>query len=154
VMVSAYFFGGCVCESGLPIHKKGDYQTNNVEIAALAAPRPMIMISDGGDWTKNTSEVEYPFMQKIYSLYNKKDNLEAVHLANEKHDYGPSKRKAMYAFMAKHLKLDLKAVTGKDGQIDEEPAKVLEQKDLVVFDASHPRPANAVMGDEAVLKLL
>ena len=153
VMVSAYFFGGCVCESGLPIHKKGDYQTNNVEIAALTAPRPMIMISDGGDWTKNTPEVEYPFMQTIYSLYNKKDNLEAVHLANEKHDYGPSKRKAMYAFMAKHLKLDLKAVT-KDGQIDEEPAKVLEQTDLAVFDASHPRPANAVMGDEAVLKLL
>jgi uncharacterized protein len=77
-----------------------------------------------------------------------------VHLANEKHDYGPSKRKAMYAFMAKHLKLDLKAVTSKEGQIDEEPAKVLEQKDLAVFDANHPRPANAVMGDEAVLKLL
>jgi dienelactone hydrolase len=154
VMVSAYFFGGCVCESGLPIHKKGDYQTNNVEIAALAAPRPMIMISDGGDWTKNTPDVEYPFMQKIYSLYNKKGNLEAVHLANEKHDYGPSKRKAMYAFMARHLKLDLKAVTDKSGQIDEDPAKVLEQKDLAVFDATHPRPANAVMGDEAVLKLL
>ncbi|WP_353717899.1 acetylxylan esterase [Dyadobacter sp. 676] len=154
VMISAYFFGGCVCESGLPIHKNGGYQTNNVEIAALTAPRPMIMISDGGDWTRNTPEVEYPFMQKIYSLYDKKDNLETVHLANEKHDYGPSKRKAMYAFMAEHLKLDLKAVTDKNGQIDEEPAKVLEQKDLAVFDAVHPRPANAVMGDEAVLKLL
>jgi dienelactone hydrolase len=154
VMVSAYFYGGCVCESGLPIHKKGDYQTNNVEIAALAAPRPMIMISDGGDWTKNTPEVEYPFMQKIYGLYNKKENLEAVHLADEKHDFGPSKRKAMYPFMAKHLGLDLKAVTDASGQIDEGPAKVLEQKDLAVFDAAHPRPGNAVMGDEAVLKLL
>ncbi|MHA4738492.1 alpha/beta hydrolase family protein [Dyadobacter sp. MSC1_007] len=154
VMVSSYFFGGCVCESGLPIHKKGDYQTNNVEIAALAAPRPMIMISDGGDWTKNTPEVEYPFMQKVYGLYNKKDNLEAVHLADEKHDFGPSKRKAMYPFMAKHLGLDLKAVTDASGQIDEGPARVLDQKDLAVFDAAHPRPANAVMGDEAVLKLL
>ncbi|TLU99210.1 alpha/beta hydrolase family protein [Dyadobacter luticola] len=154
VMISSYFFGGCVCESGLPIHKKGDFQTNNVEIAALAAPRPMIMISDGGDWTKNTPEVEYPFIKNIYALYGKTDNLEAVHLANEKHDFGPSKRKAMYGFMAKHLGLDLKAITDAQGNIDEAPAKVLDQKDLSVFDATHPRPKNAVMGDDAVMKLL
>lgn len=154
VMISAHFFGGCVCESGLPIHKKGNFQTNNVEIAALAAPRPMIMISDGGDWTKNTASVEYPFMQSVYGLYGKKDLLENVHLADEKHDYGPSKRKAMYAFMAKHVGLDLKAVTDAQGNIDETPAKVLEQKELEVFNANHPRPANAVMGDEAVMALL
>jgi len=154
VMVSAYFFGGCVCESGMPIHKKGEYQTNNVEIAALAAPRPMILISDGGDWTKNTPNVEFPFIQNIYSLYGKKDRLEAVHLPDEKHDFGPSKRKAMYAFIAKHLKLDLKAVTDSQGKIDEEPAKVLTQKELEVFNDAHPRPANAVMGDAAVMGLL
>jgi len=154
VMVSAHFFGGCVCESGLPIHKKGDFQTNNVEIAALAAPRPMIMISDGDDWTKNTVSVEYPFMQSVYQLYGKKNLVESVHLANEKHDYGPSKRKAMYAFMAKYVGLDLKAVTDSQGNIDETPAKVLEQKELEVFNASHPRPANAVIGDEAVMTLL
>ncbi|WP_031526868.1 alpha/beta hydrolase family protein [Dyadobacter crusticola] len=154
VMVSAYFFGGCVCESGMPIHKKGDYQTNNVEIAALAAPRPMILISDGGDWTKNTPQVEYPFIKNIYGLYGKTDRLEAVHLADEKHDFGPSKRKAMYAFMAKHLQLDLKSVTDAQGNIDEAPARVLTQNELEVFNEAHPRPANAVMGDEAVMKLL
>ncbi|HRP55984.1 acetylxylan esterase [Agriterribacter sp.] len=154
VMVSAHFFGGCTCESGMPIHKKNDFQTNNVEIAALAAPRPMLLISDGDDWTKNNPAVEYPFMQKIYRLYKKENSVALVHLADEKHDYGPSKRKAMYPFMAKYLKLDLKAVTGSDGNIDETSSKVLDQADLEVFNDTHPRPANAVMGDEAVMKLL
>lgn len=154
VMVSAHFFGGCSCESGMPIHKKGDYQTNNVEIASLMAPRPTLLISDGGDWTKNNPEVEFPFIQKIYGLYGKKDNTALVHLANEKHDYGPSKRAAMYPFLAKWLSLDIKAVQDAGGKVDESSVKILSQSELQVFSAEHPRPTNSVMGDEAVLKLL
>lgn len=154
VMVSAHFFGGCSCESGMPVHKKGAYQTTNAEIAALAAPRPMLLISDGDDWTKNNPTVEYPFMQKVYGLYGKKDQVELVHLADEKHDYGPSKRKPMYVFMAKHLDLDLAKAKNAKGEIDETPVKVFEQKDLEVFNAAHPRPAKAVSGDEQVTQLL
>jgi len=154
VMISSHFFGGCNCESGMPIHKKGDYQTNNVEIAALTAPRPMLMISDGADWTQNTPKVEFPFMQKIYALYQKQNLVENVHLAKDVHDYGPNKRMGMYPFMAKYLSLDLPNVMDAGGNIDEGPSKVLSPAELSVFNEAYPLPANAIKGDELVMKLI
>lgn len=153
VMASAHFFGGCVCESGMPIHKRPTHQTSNTEIAALAAPRPMLLVSDGKDWTKNTPGVEFPYIQNIYSYYGAKDRIENVHLPTEGHDYGPSKRAAAYRFFAKHLKLDLNRVL-KNGQIDETPNTLLEPSALQVFTADHPRPARAVVGNDSVMTLL
>jgi dienelactone hydrolase len=153
VMVSAHFFGGCVCESGMPIHKRPTHQTSNVEIAALAAPRPLLLVSDGKDWTKNTPTVEFPYIQTVYGYYSAGNQVESVHLPTEGHDYGPSKRAAAYRFLAKHLKLDLNRIL-KDGQIDESPNTLLEPAALQVFNAQHPRPAHAVLGDEAVMALL
>ena len=80
VMVSAHFFGGCACESGMPVHKNGNTVYSNTEIACVIAPKPMLWVSDGNDWTKNNPTVEYPLGRHVYQLYNKDSHIESVHL--------------------------------------------------------------------------
>lgn len=105
VSLASHFDGGCPCESGKPIQLAGG-GTCNAELAALFAPRPMLVVSDGGDWTATVPRLEYPYLQRIYGFYGATDKVSNVHLPQERHDFGPNKRNAVYDFFIDVFGLD------------------------------------------------
>jgi len=119
VSLSAWFDGGCPCESGRPIQLSGG-GTCNAELAACFAPKPMLVVSDGGDWTAQVPESEYPYLQHIYDFYGARGAVSNVHLPAERHDFGPNKRQAVYRFFIDTFGLDEKMLDEDHVTIEDE----------------------------------
>lgn len=153
VSLSSYFYGGCPCESGMPVHQCLG-RTDNVEIAAMAAPKPMLVVSDGGDWTDKMPEYDFPYLQKIYGYYGQQENVSNVHLPNDKHDFGFNKRKPLYEFLAKHFNLNLFAIQNAEKQIIDTNITLEPEKAFYVFgDNGEKLPAHAVKGFQQIEQL-
>jgi len=97
-MVSANFQGDDACEIA-PGLRDG---TNNVEIASLMAPKPMLLVSATGDWTKHTPMVELPAVTSVYKLYGHPEAVSCAHI-HSPHNYNEKSRVAVYAFFRRYL---------------------------------------------------
>ena len=154
VMTSSYFVGGCPCESGNPIHLSAG-GTNNAELAAMCAPRPLLVVSDGRDWTADVPQIEFPFIQRTFGFYGAVDKAENAHFPAEGHDYGLSKRLATYDFLERHWQLDTRKLKDAEGRFDESRCTVEPYSLLKVWGENGENlPGNAVQGIENLYKML
>ena len=132
VMVSDSFQGGCVCENcaGLRIG------LDNVEIAALTAPRPLKLVGATGDWTAKTMTNAYPTIRSVYALIGDTNRVSAD-VFDFPHNYNQTSRNAVYAFVGKWLMGIEDSQSTKEG-----PQSVEKPEDLFVFTQKTPAPAN------------
>ena len=119
-MISATMQGGCLCENAPNLR----LDVSNIEIGALMAPRPLLLVSATGDWTVNTPTVEYPAIRSIYAHFNAEDKVHQVQVDAE-HNYNQESREAVYAWFAKWFLEAEDASTFKEVPFQVEPDDAL-----------------------------
>ncbi len=97
-MISHFMQGGCICENGPNLR----IDTDNMEFGALSAPRPMLMVSATGDWTRDSERIEYPAIASVYELLGARDRVAHVQFPYG-HNYNRPSREAVYKFFGKWL---------------------------------------------------
>ena len=122
VHLASHFDGGCPCESGKPVQLSAG-GTCEAELAAVMAPKPMLIVSDGGDWTNSVPTLEFPYLQRIYGFYGAQNQVRNVHLPNDRHDFNEHKRQAVYDFFIDVFGLDRT-------MLDEEKVTIIPDGDL------------------------
>jgi hypothetical protein len=131
VMVSGAMQGGCICENASLLR----VGTNNIELAALFAPKPLGM-SAANDWTKDLLTLGLPELKRVYGLFGAEDKVAGKHYPFE-HNYNQLSRQQMYDWFNAQLKLGLAS------PIAEKPFVLVPPAELSVYDDAHPRPKDA-----------
>jgi hypothetical protein len=130
VMVSGNMQGGCICENG-PLLRLG---TNNIELTALAAPRPLAAVA-ANDWTHDFMTKGLPELKTIYGLMGVPDAV-AGQKFEFPHNDNQVSREYAYAWFNKVFKLGLPE------PVRERPFVPVPPAELRVFAAGEPRPAS------------
>tara|TARA_B100000029_G_scaffold515987_1_gene625960 strand:+ start:1789 stop:3645 length:1857 start_codon:yes stop_codon:yes gene_type:complete len=141
-MISAHMQGGCLCENAPNLR----LDFSNIEIGAMMAPRPLLLVSATGDWTKDTPDVEYPAIRSIYQHFGATDKIHQVQIDAE-HNYNKASREAVYQWFAKWL-LEIQD----SSELTEVDFTVESDEDLLVF---HDRsiPYHALSTEELLASL-
>ena len=143
VKITAITDGGCTCETGMPVRSLSG--SNNAEIAAVIAPKPLLIVTDGEDSTKYFPELEYPYVAGIYRLYGAESRFRNVHLANEGHDFGINKREAVYDFFADHFGLERIPIGEKPRSGYPENVIIEKSEALEVWNSQNGRPTGPMI---------
>ena len=136
-MISGTMQGGCLCENAPNLR----LDVSNIEIGALMAPRPLLIVSATGDWTVSTPTVEYPAIQSIYAHFNAEERVHHVQVDAE-HNYNRESREAVYAWFAKWF------LDADEPDAFKEVAYQVEPDDALLVFSGNDMPAHALKQDE------
>lgn len=140
VMVSTSMQGGCTCENATYLR----VGTGNIELAALAAPRPL-GLSAADDWTRELETKGLPELKQHYALLGVPDRVEGKYFPFE-HNYNQHARKMMYEFFNRHFGLGL------NSPIEERDFVPLTIEEATVWQGSAKKPEATEENELRVLR--
>jgi len=97
-MISLHMQGGCQCENAEGLRR----HTDNTEMCAMIAPRPLFLAGSTGDWTRWLETDELPGVLEAYRQYDAEELVEYFY-QDAPHQYNEKTRHHVYSFFARHL---------------------------------------------------
>jgi len=143
VKVTSALGNDCTCEMASDL-KIG---TNNLEIAALFAPKPLGMTAANDD-TKDMPTKGLPELRQIYEFWSAGDNVMLAALPQFGHNFNSVSRMAMYPWFNRHFSLGLAE------PIVEKDYRRLTKEEATVWDAGHPPPPGGPDFERQLLRTL